>query len=403
PGARPEAAGQVEHPERAPQEGRVDSGAGAVIGPLAQVLAAARAGGAVVPVDLGPACAAALWSGRDEEALAVTAEVVGEARAAGVLAALPPLLVTLAQAELFHGRAGQARAHAEEALALAEDVQQVQWSAPVHSLLAYLAAQRGDEDGCQAALRTAETESRGGAPALSGAPWRSWAAGLLDLGHGRAEEAFAALDALLHAPDLGQVSALRAVPDALEAAVRIRRGEELAGPLARFERWARRSERDWARALVLRCHALLAPEELAEQLYREALALHARAGRPWEEARTALLYGEWLRRARRKSEARAPLRSAARAFDLLDAAPWAARARAELDASGAVPSEPRTAGPLAGLTPQENQIVRLAAQGLSNRDIAAQLFLSARTVGYHLYKAYPKLGVASRGELAALV
>ncbi|WP_042453190.1 helix-turn-helix domain-containing protein, partial [Streptacidiphilus jiangxiensis] len=106
---------------------------------------------------------------------------------------------------------------------------------------------------------------------------------------------------------------------------------------------------------------------------------------------------------RRKSEARAPLRAAARAFDALDAAPWAARARAELDASGAAPAEPRAAGPLSGLTPQETQIVRLAAQGMSNRDIAAQLFLSSRTVGYHLYKAYPKLGVASRGELAALV
>jgi DNA-binding CsgD family transcriptional regulator len=371
--------------------------------PLLEVLAAARAGGAVVPVDLGHACAAALSTGRDDEALAVTTEVVAEARASGVLAALPPLLVTLAGAELFHGRAGQARAHAEEALALAEDVQQVQWSAPVHSLLAYLAAQRGDEDACQAALRTAEAEALGGAPALSGAPWRLWAAGLLDLGHGRAEEAFAALDTLLRGPDLGEVSALRAVPDALEAAVRLRRGEELAEPLARFERWAQRSGRAWARALVLRCHALLAPEELAEQFYREAMALHAGAGRPWEEARTALLHGEWLRRARRKSEARVPLRAAARTFDLLEAAPWAARARAELDASGAAPAEPRAAGPLAGLTPQENQIVRLAAQGLSNRDIAAQLFLSARTVGYHLYKAYPKLGVASRGELAALV
>lgn len=379
------------------------SAAGARTAPLPEVLAAARAGGAVVPVDLGHACAAALWTGRDDDALTVTADVVAEARAGGVLAALPPLLLTLAEAELFHGRAGQARAHAEEALALAEDVQQVQWAAPVHSLLAHLAAQRGDEDACRAALRAAEAGARGGAPALSGAPWRLWAAGLLDLGHGRAEESFATLDTLLRTPDLGEVSALRAVPDALEAAVRLRRGEELAEPLGRFEHWAQRSERDWARALVLRCHALLAPEELAERFYREALALHAGGGRPWDEARTALLYGEWLRRARRKSEARAPLRAAARAFDLLDATPWAARARAELDASGAAPAEPRTAGPLAGLTPQENQIVRLAAQGLSNRDIAAQLFLSARTVGYHLYKAYPKLGVASRGELAALV
>ncbi|MEY9873484.1 DNA-binding CsgD family transcriptional regulator/tetratricopeptide (TPR) repeat protein [Streptacidiphilus sp. MAP12-33] len=371
--------------------------------PLARVLGDARAGGAVVPVDLGHACAAALGLGRDEEALVVTGEVVAEARAGGVLAVLPPLLVTLAEAELFQGRAAQARAHAEEALALAGDVRQSQWAAPVHSLLAHLAAQRGDEEACHAALRAADAGTHGGAAALSGAPWRQWAPGLLDLGLGRAEEAFAALDALVRGPDLGHIPAARAFPDALEAAVRLRRGEELAEPLAAFERWAARAERDGARALLLRCRALLAPDEFAEPLYRDALALHAGSGHPWDEARTALLFGEWLRRARRKSEARAPLRAAARAFDALDAAPWAARARAELDASGAAPVEPRAAGPLSGLTPQENQIVRLAAQGLSNRDIAAQLFLSSRTVGYHLYKAYPKLGVASRGELSALV
>ncbi|WP_052439049.1 AAA family ATPase [Streptacidiphilus jiangxiensis] len=276
---------------------------GSAVPSLAEVLAAARAGGAVVPVDLGASCAAALGMGRDEEALTVTAEVVTEARAGGVLAALPPLLLTLAQAELFHGRAGQARAHAEEALALAEDVRQVQWAAPVHSLLAYLAAQRGDEDACHDALRTADAETRGGAAALSGAPWRLWAPGLLDLGLGRAEEAFTTLDALVRGPDLGSVPALRAFPDALEAAVRVRREESaelMAEPLARFERWARRAERDWARALLLRCHALLAPDELAEQLYREALALHAGSGHPWDEARTELLFGEWLRRARRK-------------------------------------------------------------------------------------------------------
>ncbi|MBF9068694.1 ATP-binding protein [Streptacidiphilus fuscans] len=370
---------------------------------LPATLARARSAGAIVPIDLIQACAAALTVGQDADALAVTEQVVAEARAAGVLAALPPLLITLAESELFHGRADQAQAHAEEALALATDIRQVQWVAPAHSLLAYLAAQRGDEAACRAALHAASAEARGGASAQVGVPWQQWAEGLLDLGQGRAEEALASLGALVRGPDRGHVSALRAVPDALEAAVRLREGEALAEPLSRFERWAERSRQPWARALVLRCHALLAPEEFAEQLFLDALSLHGGSGRPWEEARTALLYGEWLRRARRKSEARTPLRAAARAFDALGATPWADRARTELDASGAASAEPRTVGPLSGLTPQETQIVRLAAQGLSNRDIAAQLFLSSRTVGYHLYKAYPKLGVASRGELAALV
>jgi DNA-binding NarL/FixJ family response regulator len=118
-----------------------------------------------------------------------------------------------------------------------------------------------------------------------------------------------------------------------------------------------------------------------------------------------LLYGEWLRREQRKAQARVHLEAAAETFERLGAAPWAARARAELDAAGgaAAPGKPAAAGPLAALTPQELQIVRLAAQGLANKEIAARLFLSPRTVGYHLYKAYPKLGVAARSELSRFI
>ncbi|MGW1239275.1 LuxR C-terminal-related transcriptional regulator [Streptomyces bobili] len=126
------------------------------------------------------------------------------------------------------------------------------------------------------------------------------------------------------------------------------------------------------------------------------------AVRQFDRARTALLYGEWLRRTRRKSEARAQLRDAFETFRRHGAAPWAERARAELDATGEVLPRTETVGALAVLTPQEQKIIRLAARGLSNRDIAAQLFLSPRTVGYHLYKAFPKLGVSARTELAAL-
>ncbi|MFI7424915.1 LuxR C-terminal-related transcriptional regulator [Nonomuraea sp. NPDC049684] len=110
-----------------------------------------------------------------------------------------------------------------------------------------------------------------------------------------------------------------------------------------------------------------------------------------------------MRRARRRAEARPPLRSALEIFDRLGAAPWAERARAELRATGDSAPAARPADALAALTPQELQVVRLAAAGVSNRDIAAQLFLSHRTVEYHLYKAYPKLGIGSRQELAGLV
>lgn len=129
---------------------------------------------------------------------------------------------------------------------------------------------------------------------------------------------------------------------------------------------------------------------------------HEQDSRPFEHARTELLYGEWLRRTRHKSKARTHLRAALETFDRVNARPWAERARIELDATGLTVNQRGAPGTLARLTPQELQITRLAAQGLSNRDIAAQLFLSPRTVGHHLYNAYPKLGVNSRADLATL-
>ncbi|GLW70665.1 LuxR family transcriptional regulator [Kitasatospora phosalacinea] len=357
---------------------------------------AARAAGAAAPVDLVLPCGAGLVPGHDAEVLDLARRLVREAREGGAFGALPTLLFFLAEAELFDGRPAAAADHAAEALQLALDSGQPLWTGQLHGFQAYLAAARGEAEPCRE--QAAAAFARGGA----GAPWARWALGLLDLGEGRAEDAHGHLAALTGGPFGYQVAAVRAVPDLVEAAVRLRRGEECAGALARFEQWAERADRPWARALVDRCHALLAPDEFAEELYLRALARHAEQPRPWEQARTELLYGEWLRRGRRRAEARVPLRSAEQALRRLGAVPWAERARLELDATGAPAACPaRTV--VAGLTPQESQIVRLAAQGLSNRDIAAQLFLSARTVGHHLYKAYPKLGVSSRTDLAEVL
>ncbi|MEV3987066.1 helix-turn-helix transcriptional regulator [Nonomuraea sp. NPDC049758] len=199
------------------------------------------------------------------------------------------------------------------------------------------------------------------------------------------------------------MSAVCAAPDLVEAAVRVEAADRAVGAYARFAAWAEAGRQPWARAVALRCRALLGPDGEAGEHYAHAVRLHRRGGRPFERARTELLYGEWLRRARRRAEARSPLRSALEIFDRLGATPWAGRARAELRATGESAPDGPPADALAALTPQELQVVRLAAAGVSNRDIAAQLFLSHRTVEYHLYKAYPKLGVASRQELARLV
>ncbi len=374
--------------------------------PLAETVAAAEANGARVPWDVVQVCGASLIHGRDAETYRLAARLAADSRASGGFGQLPTVLFFLAEAELFHGRHRDALASATEALRIARDTGQRQWTSQLTGFLAYLAAVDGDTEGCRrlghdALADTGTGESLAMAP---GEPWTRWAFGLLDLGAGRAAQALDRLAPLVEGPMRHHVSATRAVPDLVEAAVRLGRPQRARRPAERFADWAALTGQPWAEALALRCRALLAddPDE-QEACYTKALAAHQEPGepdRPLEQARTALLYGEWLRRARRKAEARAPLRAAVETFERLGAGPWAQRARTELGAAGDVaPRAPGRLGALAGLTPQELQIVRLAARGLSNRDIAAQLFLSPRTVGYHLYKAYPKLGVSSRGEL----
>jgi DNA-binding CsgD family transcriptional regulator len=151
---------------------------------------------------------------------------------------------------------------------------------------------------------------------------------------------------------------------------------------------------------VIYADALLAPDELIEQRMRGALDLDV--GRwPFERSRMQLLLGSRLRRGKQIREARELLRAAREGFDSLGAAPWAERARDELRAAG-VPSHPATAAVWSSLSAQELQVARMAAEGLSNRQIAERLYLSPRTVASHLYRIFPKLGVTSRAQLAAI-
>ena len=164
--------------------------------------------------------------------------------------------------------------------------------------------------------------------------------------------------------------------------------------------WAACTGSRAATALLLRCQALLDDGRAADRRFEESLA--AGCCGAYDQARTGLVFGEWLRRHRRPRAAREQLAAAYETFDRIGAHGWLPRVRAELVALGAtVPGEAGVAGP-GGLTPQELQVVRPAALGLSNREIAAELFLSPRTVGHHLYKAYPKLGVRRRAELGQL-
>jgi DNA-binding CsgD family transcriptional regulator len=145
--------------------------------------------------------------------------------------------------------------------------------------------------------------------------------------------------------------------------------------------------------------AVLADERDAEELFREALSADL-VRWPWLRAKVELAYGSWLRRHRRVAQSRQYLRSAQASFDLIGACVWADQARTELRAAG-LRAEAPAAAALSALSAQELQIAMLAAQGLSNREIGQRLYISHRTVGSHLYRIFPKLGVSSRTELVS--
>ncbi|WP_268957673.1 helix-turn-helix transcriptional regulator [Saccharothrix sp. 6-C] len=340
----------------------------------------------------GPGNAVTAWwnlvLGDDRAAYAWAFDLERQSRAQGALGVLPRALAYLARGRLHLGRHRDARATAEEGLRIAADIGQEFSVGFLSAVLAELAAVEGDAARCEELVATL----------VDGAPQSvraACASALLDLGLGRHE---AVLDRLADvAAGAHRLYSVTSLPDLVEASARL--GKPDANAARWFDEWASGTGRPWARAVSARCRALLTDDE---RWYVKAVDLHrVDDSRPFERARTELLYGEWLRRARRKADARTHLRSASEVFERLGATPWAARARTELRATGESRAVPGP-DPLSALTPQELQVVRLAAEGLSNRDIGAQLFLSPRTVGYHLYKAYPKLGVASRVELGKL-
>src|SRR5262249_17899680 len=190
-------------------------------------------------------------------------------------------------------------------------------------------------------------------------------------------------------------------PDLVEACVRTDRMEAATEASAAIEELAQPAAPAWTLALAARCGSLLADGDAAEDECLNAIRLLGER-RPFDVARTSLLLGERLRRNRSPLEARDHLRSALEKFDRLGAAPWADLARAELRATGETTPAARDPSAAAQLTPQELQVAEFASQGLSNKEIGAQLFLSPRTVEYHLRKVYVKLGIASRTELIRL-
>ena len=326
------------------------------------------------------------------------ADMAAECRDAGIAGLLAYALVYLATAQLLHGEFLDATATAEEGLRIAADTGQTHVTRELASTAAGLAAITGDEEACRArASQVRELSAGVQTLAPAGA---DCALAMLDLGCGRYQSALDWMRAATSGPARRNPEVLYAYPVHVEAAVRAGRTDLAARPLAQFTAWAGAIGQRWATAVAARCAALTADDADAEPLWREAIAAHEGDGRPFEQAHTRLLYGEWLRRDRRRAGAREHLLAAAIAFARMGARPWQERAEAELRAAGAGAPTVTADDPLARLTPQELQVVRLAAAGASNKQIGGQLFLSPRTVGFHLYRAFPKFGVTTREELA---
>ena len=328
---------------------------------------------------------------------------VAQLRGAGALGDLPIALDLLAASQVWFAEFGAATANAAEGLRLASATGQHLHASFQLATIARVDALQGREADCRAHAAEAMELAVAGGLAMTGAV-ALMALGQLELGLGRGEEALAHLQAIAEpGSDLAHPTvALYSAPDLAEAAARARQPHLGRPALARFTAWADRVPVRWPAAAAARMRALLSERDDADEHFEEALRLHADAELPFEQARTRLLYGEHLRRTRRRADARPHLRSALAVFERTGARPLAERAGGELRATGetARRREPST---IDQLTPQELQIARFVSEGSSNREVAAKLFLSPRTVEYHLHKVFTKLGIASRVELAKLL
>jgi DNA-binding CsgD family transcriptional regulator len=348
------------------------------------------------PVALMFAGRAALYLGDDRDVYRIHHEATARARTAGLLVILTQILPRVGYAELWEGRWTSAWANLSEGLRIAREIGQHDLVAYHLVLLALIAAHRGDEDECRSLARESLELSSARRFVLA-TESAHWALTVLELGLGRAEEA------LPHArATSNSLIGLLAMLDRIEAAVHTGEREAARDWLAYFERWAENCGAAWAHAVLLHCRGLLSDDQReCERLFRASLDAHAEATRPFERSRTELALGELLRRSRRRVEAREHLRAALDGFEGLGARLWSERARMELRASGQT-ARRRDPSTRDELTAQELQIVRLVVRGLSNREVAAQLFLSARTIDFHLRNVFRKLDISSRTQLPRL-
>jgi DNA-binding CsgD family transcriptional regulator len=314
------------------------------------------------------------------------------ARASGALSELPLALNSRAIVHLFAG-------DLDAVASVLRELNAVQQATGMN-LAPYgelgLAAWRGREREARDRIEAAmdDVVSRGEGIGVTNAQWSK---ALLLNGLERFPEAAVAARQSAEQPR-ELASANWGLSELVEAAARSEQPELAADAFARLEVMTNAAGTDWALGTQARAHALLTDGDAAERLYREALERFGRTRQRAELARSRLLYGEWLRRSRRRVDAREQLRAAHELFAAIRAEAFAERARRGLLATG---ETARTRGSETRdvLTPQEEQIARLAADGATNPEIGARLFISPRTVEYHLHKVFTKLNISTRGQL----
>ena len=330
-----------------------------------------------------------LWD--DEAWHELATRAVRLARETGALAVLPVALVYRAGVHVHAGEFAAASALIEEADAITEAT----GNAPLSYTSLVLVAWRGEEaralELIEAGIQEATARGEGRAIGLAG-----YVTAVLYNGLGRYEAALAGAQRACEHEDLGFFG--WSLVELVEAGARCGAHEEAAAALQLLEERTRASGTDWALGIQARSRALLSDGRAAESLYREAIERLERSRIAVHLARAHLIYGEWLRRENRRLDAREQLRTAYQMLSQIGAEAFAERARRELLATGES-ARKRTVETRDVLTAQEAQIARLAGDGRTNPEIGAELFISPRTVEWHLHKVFTKLDVNSRSEL----
>jgi ATP/maltotriose-dependent transcriptional regulator MalT len=339
---------------------------------------------------MATAASAAVW---DFEGMrAITARTVQLLRDAGAPAQLPVPLAVLGALTVWSGDFAGATSLMAEADSVAAAT-----GSPMAPLAALsLLARQGREAEASALIAETIEQAAAGGQGLA-ATMAFWAAAVLYNGLGRYEEAASAAQQAT-ANTFEPFVSMWALPELVEAAARAGEAELARDALERLAETTQPCGTDWALGIEARSRALLSDGAVADDLYREAIDRLRRTQLRPELARAQLLYGEWLRREGRRLDARQQLRTAHAMLDATGMEAFAERARIELLATGQT-ARKRTVETSEALTAQEAVIARLARDGLSNPEIGTRLFISARTVQYHLGKVFAKLAISSRGQL----